>query len=346
MTSARGRRAAAAAAATAVSVVSAYLALRNVQWSTTWRAVRSMDAAWIVPPFLLLVIWTYVRVLRWRALFRPGSEPPVGALTKATILGLFFNNVLPARAGELARVLALRRYCGTSRVETAGTIIVERTYDVACLLALLLVALPWLPHIRWARTIAIVSVATVVLAVVAVGGATLLERRLTRRAEHGSSAPIGASLHALVESLGHGFTAMRTTRQAIRAVIWTVASWLILGLGCWVLMRAFALHLSVLSGLLVVVAIGFSFAIPAAPGGVGVFEAAGLAAMNAYGISTSRALGYVLVLHMLNVLPYLVAGGALLLTGGGAEAAGQRRAFDLRSWSWPQRIRHTDDTGA
>jgi uncharacterized membrane protein YbhN (UPF0104 family) len=67
--------------------------------------------------------------------------------------------------------------------------------------------------------------------------------------------------------------------------------------------------------MLIAIATGLSFVIPAAPGGVGVFEAAGLAATGAYGVSQSRALAYVLVLHAVNVVPFMIAGLVVLATG-------------------------------
>jgi hypothetical protein len=47
-------------------------------------------------------------------------------LAKATSTGLFFNSILPARAGEAARVIAPRSYTGTSLAETDATVVVER----------------------------------------------------------------------------------------------------------------------------------------------------------------------------------------------------------------------------
>ena len=48
--------------------------------------------------------------------------------------------------------------------------------------------------------------------------------------------------------------------------------------------------------------------VPAAPGGVGQYEAASIVALSAYGIDRSRALSYGIVLHAVNLLPYLLVG--------------------------------------
>ena len=50
------------------------------------------------------------------------------------------------------------------------------------------------------------------------------------------------------------------------------------------------------------------------PAALGVFEAAVLVALGAYGISDADALSFALVFHALNILPWLVA-GVLLLRG-------------------------------
>ena len=50
--------------------------------------------------------------------------------------------MLPARAGDLARVGAINLRAGTSKAEALATVVVERVFDVLALLLLLFVALP------------------------------------------------------------------------------------------------------------------------------------------------------------------------------------------------------------
>jgi uncharacterized membrane protein YbhN (UPF0104 family) len=89
----------------------------------------------------------------------------------------------------------------------------------------------------------------------------------------------------------------------------------VLGLAFWFLMIGFRLHLSPWAGVLASIAVGLSFVVPAAPAGIGVFEAAGLAVMSAYGIPSSRGLAYVLVLHALNTVPFLLVGLGIIVWG-------------------------------
>src|SRR5204863_8796985 len=123
---------------------------------------------------------------------------------------------------------------------------------------------------------------------------------------------------------------LRNVRHGLVVFAVTTVSWLVLGVCFWLLMIGFHLHLSVLAGVLVTVAIGLSFIVPAPPAGVGLFEAAGLAALSSYGIAKSHGLAYVLVLHVMNVLPLIMAGLVVLgmnaRTRGKLATAARRRA--------------------
>ena len=66
------------------------------------------------------------------------------------------------------------------------------------------------------------------------------------------------------------------------------------------------------AALLVVVSINLAMVVPSSPAAVGVFEAATLVALRAYGIDDSLALAYAVVLHALNFFPFVVVGLAVL----------------------------------
>jgi len=55
-----------------------------------------------------------------------------------------------------------------------------------------------------------------------------------------------------------------------------------------------------------------SLVLPSSPGAVGVFEAAALVGLKAYGIDKADALSFALVLHAVNFFPYVLAGAVVL----------------------------------
>jgi uncharacterized protein (TIRG00374 family) len=298
-----------------VGAVFAYLALRNVKFAETWDALKQSNYWWLIPSLALLTASTFLRALRWQLLFSQRRRPPLRAAWDANLVGLFFNSVLPARAGDAARVAALKKYAGTPMAESAATVAVERVFDVLSLLALLFISAPFLPHVSWLRAAALlalvlaVGLAGVICSIALFGDRPLrfvlgpLKRFPRVSEEH---------VEREVENLAHGLAALRNARLGVGNFLLTTLSWLVLGVGFWLLMLGFDLDVSPLAGVLAVVAVGLALIVPSPPAAVGVFEAAGLAALNPYGISGSRALAYVAVLHALNIIPFTIAGLVVL----------------------------------
>jgi uncharacterized membrane protein YbhN (UPF0104 family) len=265
-----------------------------------------------------------MRAIRWRVLFEPDRRPPLWPVTKATLLGLFFNNILPARAGEAARVVALKHYSNTSRMESMATIVVERVFDVLSLLLLLFVSVPWLPHVSWLHGAVVLTIALGTIVVIAIAAIVrygerpirFLLRPLMKLPGFGR-----LDVDTLALSVTRGLSTLRRPGHGLVAFVWTISSWLVMAFSFWLLMRGFDLHLPFLAGLLTTVAVGLAFLVPAAPAAVGVFEAAAVAATTAYGVPRAQALAYAVVLHALNFFPFMLAGLAVLvaLPGRGAR---------------------------
>ncbi|HEY6055871.1 MAG TPA: lysylphosphatidylglycerol synthase transmembrane domain-containing protein, partial [Gaiellaceae bacterium] len=197
---------------------------------------------------------------------------------------------------------------GTSRVEALGTAVAERVYDVFALLVLLFVLEPFVPQVSWLGKAAVVAaVLAVLIAVTVVVLARWQEAPLLwlfRRVP-----PLRTERAELAaRNLVHGLASFRRPAIAARAFALTVVSWLVLGASAWLLLVGFHFGLGYGAGLLAMIATALVLVIPAAPGGVGQVEAAAIVALSVFGVDRSRALSYGVVLHAVNLLPYLAAG--------------------------------------
>jgi glycosyltransferase 2 family protein len=318
----------------AISVGFGYLALRGIRFNATWHAFAACNYWWLVPSLGALAASILVRVIRWRMLFDPARRPPYVSLLKATTIGYFFNSILPARAGEIARIVALKKYADTPPAETTATVVIERLFDVGSLLVLLFAFLPWLPHLSWVKPALLVALACVGAVVLLIVVGRLASKRETPWGSRLFGRALGAreeTIARVVRNALHGLSILERPRRALAALAWTFLSWFLLALSFWCLMLGFHLGLSPLAGLLVVIATGLAFIIPAAPAAVGLFEAAGLVVTSAYDVPRSSALAYVLVLHILNFAPFILAGLLLLAADRGARRVSAATAVELRS---------------
>jgi uncharacterized protein (TIRG00374 family) len=293
------RRLVLAVVALAVTGFFGYLAVRGAHPDEVRESLSNANAWWLLPSVAVLALANVVRALRWQQLYAPERRPPLRPVTAAMLIGLAVNMLLPLRAGEAARILALRRSAGVSRVETLATVALERVLDVFCLILLLFAALPWLPEVEWLRPAAILALllATLLVALAAVGERPF--HALARRWER---------LEHAWHNVARGLVGLRRPRIAAAGFLLTSISWVLVAVSFWLAMLAFDLELAPAAGLLVLAAVGLSMILPAAPASLGVFEAAVVIALGAYDVPRSEALSYAFVLHALNLFPYLAAG--------------------------------------
>jgi uncharacterized protein (TIRG00374 family) len=298
-----------------VTLVFSYIAFSNINLSLAWRALRTSDYWWLIAALIAFGLSGLTRALRWRSLFARGRRPPVGVVANAMLVGYLYNNIMPARAGEAARVVVLTQRSTNTPVEIVGTVVLERLYDVFAILVIFFAAEHWLPHVSWFGAAAL---AAIVLAVLIAAAAIVLAvygdrpLRLLLRPLGRLSLFSGERLEHTVTELTHGLSGLRHPGLALEAFVWTIVSWMLTGLVAYVVTVAFHLHLPFACGVLVAVAIGLSMILPSPPAAVGVFEGAALIALRAYGIPHSSALPYALVLHLVNFVPFVLVGAFLL----------------------------------
>lgn len=298
-----------------ITLLFSYVALSDINLTLAWRALRTSDYWWLTAALVAFGLGTQARAFRWRSLFARGRRPPVGVVTNAMLVGYLYNNVLPARAGEAARVVVLTQRSSTAPVEIVGTVVLERLYDIVAILVVFFAAEPWLPHVGWFRAAAL---AALLLAALIIAAATVLAvygdrpLRLLLRPLRRLSLVSGERLERTVAELTHGLSGLRHPGLALEAFVWTIAAWLLTALCAYFVSLAFHLHLPFACGVLVAVAVGLGMILPSAPAAVGVFEAAALIALGTYGIPHSSALPYAVVLHLVNFVPFVVIGALLL----------------------------------
>lgn len=304
-----------------LSLVFGYLAVRDVDLDDLRTALAGQKYVYLLPAGLALAAGVALRVWRWQLLFEPGSRPPFRFVGNALLVSYLFNTILPARAGELARVQVLGRRAGISRAQVLGTVVLERSYDLLVLIALLAVAAPFLPPVGWLKAaVALGAVLGVLLALAAVlvgrhgeRGARALLRPLT------VLPAIGAErLERTAKAVVSGLAGIRATRVAAAAVVVTAVSWLALATSAWFLLLGTTIDAGFGAALLVLVATNLVLVLPSSPAGLGAFEAATVLTLAAYGVDREQALSFALVLHALNALPYIALGYAALVLHGRA----------------------------
>jgi uncharacterized protein (TIRG00374 family) len=265
---------------------------------------------------MILALAFFIRCVRWHSLFLRGTRPSLTPVIGAQFIGYLANAILPVRAGDAAAIVSLNRRAKTPLAEGTATMFLARAEDVLSLVFLLFVLLPWFPSVTWLRGAAAIGLGLLVgLAIVAALVLVFGERAIRVLVRPLGWLPFvsGDALERAPAHFVRGLTGLVSPRVAVVSFVWTTLSWIVLGVGFWLVMEACHISLSPLAGLLVVIGIGLAMILPSSPAALGVFEGATVVVLSAYDISDSEALSYAFVLHALNVLPLFAVAGVLLV---------------------------------
>lgn len=256
------------------------------------------------------IVWaTLVSLLAYVCLgvrlhFMMHERPGIRACTAASLLALGVNNLLPAKLGEVAKVVYLQRVTGAPALRLLAVVFWERFADVNAILLAALVTL-WLLHVH--------AVLVLPLAVVAAAWLVLLAvmRWPQRAAAVIALVPVARLRDLLLDIKGHVRTGTRggTTGLVLGTpLVWSCYAASSLMMMLW----AAGLPLGLPQALAVFAVAALGMSVPAAPGGLGVFEAAMVASLGWFGIARSDALAIALVTHLVQYVPTTSAAAVLM----------------------------------
>lgn len=294
--------------------------LSEVSFAQVWDVLRHSS----LPLFLLSTVAATIifplRALRWRVILESvARDIPLGALWRSTAIGMMVNNVVPARAGELARAYAITKE--DSRVNFAAafaSLAVDRIFDAVIVVLLLVIAMLF-SNFPDGTTIGgqPINRAAILAGVVAVGALSALVTMALSptvvvrlwNAVIGRIAPRFAERgRALLESFMSGLGALRSPGRFARVFAWGVVMWLFTALSFWIGFKAVGIEAPFSASLVLMGVIAVGVAIPSSPGFFGVFEFFAVEGLRLYGVPRELAVSWAIGYHLLSFLPITFIG--------------------------------------
>ncbi len=309
-----------------ISAVFLYLAFRQINYAELWEALRSTRLWWLVPGLLIYFCGMLVRTWRWQNLLNPIKKTTVKAIFPIILIGYMGNNVFPLRMGEVLRAVVLKRQEDVAISASLATIVVERIFDAVVIIGFVLLNLGQLPDITgnaafpilgriaiWAAVVFIVGlVIFILIALFPKPAKTLIHRIINsivpQRWREGAV--------NIVDRFLDGLMSLRSPKDALMVFLTSILIWLFETGLYWSVSMAFGLGLNFQQLILLNGVANLVLLIPAAPGGLGTFDAAGRAMLQAYTISPEPALGYTLILRLALWVPVTLIGAIFFLREG------------------------------
>ncbi len=304
-----------------ISLVFIGLFIRSTDFGEVRDAFR--DANYFVAALSMPVYFAglWLRTLRWQYLLRPVKRVPAMRLYPVVIIGLMANNLIPARAGELARAYVLGQRERISKTTTLGTIAVDRLFDGVTLVPMLLIIAAFaggdasfpvffgyeLSFAGLGLVMAVIFGAAVGLLfymALASSGQRFLRTTLHRLAP-GKLKP---KVENLITSFFDGLRALRNPLDLALALLMSLGSWVLEATMYYIIALAFGIHEGFHIFLLLTAAANLAIAVLASQGGVGPFEFVVRETLVAFGVGTQLGAAYAIGLHAILLFPIIALG--------------------------------------
>jgi hypothetical protein len=305
-------------------------ALHGVSWTELWEEVRELNWRWVAIGVVADILVYFVQGWRWSLLLMPVAPVSPWASVGAIYVGLFANEVLPLRAGELIRCFLMARWSRIPISVTLASALIERIFDGVLLIGGLFFSLRYMRHfplsLGQSRVIEIITTGSIFLAILLLVCAALLAVAMYWR-EQALDAILDARLfswaHVFIEDLhliGH-------SRYLYFSAAVSVPYLLIQIVPIYAVMQAYGFDgvtWAQAGALMVLLRLGS--VVPQAPGNVGLFQVLSTLGLVLFGVPRAMARRFTLILWAVVTLPLMIVGFIALVASGTKMGDIQREA--------------------
>ena len=298
-----------------VTILLIAILLSQIENRSIWTTIRNVDPAFLIIGFVLYVLIMVLRAIRLSVIL--DRKVPMRTLLTILFVHNFFNNLIPARLGELSHVYLLKERANLPVNYGISSLMIARVFDILGISFLFLVSFYMVEGLSPFVTfcLLLIGVLVAILFVILILLLFYEDRFLvilgkvaarTRLDRYGS---VRYALGKGEETL-QNFKIIRSGSVAFLSFFISVMIWMIAGM----MTHMFLLNMDILlcywtiliaSGILVVTTVLpiHSF------GGFGTLESIWTTTYVALGVSTQMAISSGFGIHIIQVVYFLILGG-------------------------------------
>jgi glycosyltransferase 2 family protein len=313
-----------------LAAVFLYLFLRNIDLYDLWSTIRKGNPYWLLLSGSLALFNYFFRALRWRLFFQPIKKTRISNLFKTTVIGFSVSTIFPAKIGELVRPYLLGKKENISKSAALATVVVERVFDTATILFLLMIFLVFLVQpdqlsakaksslveLNRAGVILFGGIVALVVFLYYLKTKPVTVKKLITKIERILPARISHSIDDILDSFIEGLSILHDPKILVTIAYFSIVFWVIICAGFWAGVRAYVPGFAFTNTFLIMTLLALGIAVPT-PGGVGSYHLAcklGLALF--FNVPERQASAVALVSHALVFIPMTILGLILLWKEG------------------------------
>ncbi|MCC7155244.1 MAG: flippase-like domain-containing protein [Bryobacterales bacterium] len=294
----------------AISVGCLLWVYHDFNWKAELPRFRDIHWAWIVIAVCADILVYVSQAWRWNMLLSPIARLPLWRTVQAIYVGLFANEVLPFRSGEIIRCYLQGVWNRIPVSLVLSSALIERLVD-GLWLVLGFTAIAAMLDLPQPVEYGGYGLAVIVLALGGLVAFAVFNKRfahhvVTRHRFSEVLRSVVEGVHVMGKSPSFGFSIL--------------ASIVYLGLQLvpvYAMIRGYGVDLTIADSAVVLVVIRLSTVIPGLPGNLGLFNAAAFTALhNMLGVDSQTAKSLSAVMFFIVTVPLLIAGSIALAATG------------------------------
>jgi len=296
-----------------ISCAMLYLVFRRIDFTEFVNHVMSAKLGYLLLNLFLGTMLLVLRSYRWKIMLKEYKGFELQNFFKSTVMGLFFNTVLPFRVGDIFQGYILAKKTLLPKSLTMSTVLLERFIDLFPPILFLIIGSFFvvLPKQISLRISVLVLVGLVLAFVLVLKYKNFLLSRLIFYSEKVS---ILKKIVGVLEKFFSAIENISSISVLYKIILLTFLLWSGYSIGMVLICYSLNIDLpSVWAGFLIQAITALSVVIPSSPGYVGSWEFMGSLSLIIFKIDKTKAASFAVVSHFIGMLPIISLGLFFLL---------------------------------
>jgi uncharacterized protein (TIRG00374 family) len=295
-----------------ISIVLLYFSMKDIRLQEIVSTIRNADLRFVFMPTVAIFAAASLCSIKWTRI--AGGNVRFKDSFTALIIGLFINNVLPARIGEIARGYVLSKRTGISLTYGITTVIIDRIFD---LIGLLLITFIFFPkHSLPPRISQAISLLVLVLFIL-ISLMVLLSRERFAGAIAGRLArikrPAFAKFAKRLIEIQENLKRIGSPFNLLVLVAIAFITWLCMGAALYFVLKTLNININIMYIPFICVLLNMGITIPSSPGYIGLYQFLLTYLLSVFDVPKHEGFAASILFHASWYIPYNIVGFIFLI---------------------------------
>jgi uncharacterized protein (TIRG00374 family) len=300
-----------------LGALAVYFAFKEVSLTQLYTLIIGTNLFLLISGLLIVLLNVIVVTYRWWLMLLSNWKfSEFNALLGGVYLGQMFNILLPARLGELARLLFVSERTKTTKSALLGSLVLEKVVDVIAFGIALLLLITAMSFPTWVTEPSQMLIYLAVICVIAIIFLVLWGRKFLvwiKPLMEWLPGNLGERIVGILERALTGFDSMRSWKRQLSIWSLTVFSLILSTLTNYLILLAVDIQVPFVAALFVLIVLRVGNAPPSAPGKLGVFHYLAVLALSVFSVNKDLALAYGVLLYVVALMPKVLIGAGVII---------------------------------